>query len=280
MKKILIPTDFSDNAWDALTYALRLYDDIPCSFYILNTFEVGATGAEATLYTGATKKLYNILKDDSKQGLEKIENYLNEYLLNDKHEYNIHSKHGPLLSVTKDLIAKQQIDLIVMGTKGASGMKGILMGSNTTSLIKNIKDCPILAVPEKFEFREPEKLSLATDLNELLSSDLLNPLRELLLIHNLDLELLHVKNETILSVNQEENKKLIEQLFSHAQVIYREVSFDKSIANSINQYTTNNAIDILCMIQHKHSFIERLTREPVIKKVGFNTNVPLLIISD
>ncbi len=280
MKNILIPTDFSDNAWDALTYAIRLYDDIPCSFYILNTYEVGATGAEATLYTGATKKLYNILKDDSKQGLQKIENYLNEYLLNDKHDYSILSKHGPLVSVTKELIAHHKIDLIVMGTKGASGMKGILMGSNTTSLIKNIKECPILAVPEKFEFREPEKLSLATDLNELLSSRLLNPLRELLLIHDLDLELLHVKNESELSVNQQENKKLIEQLFSHTEIDYKEVPFENSVANSINQYTKNANIDILCMIQYKHSFIERLTREPVIKKVGFNTEVPLLIISD
>ncbi len=280
MKRILIPTDFSDNAWDALTYAIRLYDDIPCTFYILNTFEVGATGAEATLYTGATKKLFNILKEDSEQGLKKIESYLNEYLLNDKHEYSILSKHGPLVSVSKALIAQQNIDLIVMGTKGASGMKGILMGSNTTSLIKNIKDCPILAVPEKFEFKEPETLSLATDLNELLSSGLLNPLRELLLIHDLDLEILHVKNETALSVNQLENKKLIEGLFTHAQVDYKEIPFDKSISNSINEYTKHNTIDILCMVQYQHSFIERLTREPVIKKVGFNTEIPLLIISD
>lgn len=278
MKKILIPTDFSDNAWDALTYAIRLYDDIPCLFYVVNTYELVATGVNTTVHSGATKKLLTILKDDSKKGLEKIEKHLNEYLLNDKHEYKIISKHGSITSVVQDLIDKMHIDLVVMGTTGASGMKKVLMGSNTVKLIQNIKGCPVIAVPKAYEFREPEIISFASDLKKLFSHQDLRPLHELLLLHDLDLELLHVKKERLLSEVQQQNIATIKDVLGEKNVNYKEIPLDISVANSINTYLTTNTIDIVCLAKYEHNFWERLTREPVIKKVGFHVEIPLLII--
>ncbi|MDJ0645831.1 MAG: universal stress protein [Flavobacteriaceae bacterium] len=278
MKKVLIPTDFSDNAWDALTYAIRLYDDIPCSFYILNTYEVVATGATATLHTSASKKIYKVLKEDSEKGLEKIEAYLNEYLLNDKHEYEIFSKYGSLNLVVQELIDKHNIDLVVMGTTGASGMKEAFIGSNTMKLIKNITECPIIAVPKDYEYREPELISFATDLKKPFTTQELNPLIELLLIHDLDLELLHVKKEKELSDTQKQNIDLVKKLLKNGDVSYKELDFEKSVSKTINNYTQSNKVDIICLAKYEHTFLERLTREKVIKKVGFHSAVPLLTI--
>jgi len=278
MKKILIPTDFSDNAWDALIYAIRLYDDIPCRFYILNTYEVVATGVNTTIHSSATKKLYEILKKDSLRGLEKIENYLNEYLLNDRHEYEIISKHGSITSVVKDLIVKNEIDLLVMGTTGASGLKKVFMGSNAIRLIKNISECPIIAVPKAYEFEEPELISFATDLNKLFTAEDLNPLYELLLIHDLNLEILHVHKEPKLSEVQNENIALIKRRLDNDNVSYKEIELVSSVSKSINEYTKNNSVDLICLASYDHTFIEKLTHEPIIKKVGFQTQVPLLII--
>lgn len=278
MKKIVIPTDFSDNAWDALTYAIRLYDDIPTRFYILNTYEVVATGVNTTIYTGATKKLYNILKEDSEKELKKIENHLNEYLLNDKHEYKMLSIPGTFSSIVKELVDKEDIDLVVMGTTGASGMKKVFMGSNTVKLIKKIAKCPIIAVPKDFEYREPELISFATDLNKLFISEELNVLIELLLIHDLDLEILHVKKEKALSETQKQNIDLIKNLFNSGNVNYKGIDFEKSVSKTINNYTENNQVDIVCLARYEHNFLEWLTHKRVIKKVGFHTQVPLMTI--
>ena len=38
MKHILLPTDFSDNSWNAITYAIQLFKDEACVFFILNTY--------------------------------------------------------------------------------------------------------------------------------------------------------------------------------------------------------------------------------------------------
>ena len=279
MKKVLIPTDFSDNAWDALTYVIRLYDDIPCFFYILNTYEVNSGGVNTAVHSSVTKKLYDILREDSKKGLDKTEAYLNEYLLNDKHEYKTISRHGSISSVVRDLVNKENIDLVVMGTTGASGIKEALMGSNTMRLIKNINECPIIAVPQDYEFREPELITFATDLKKLLSSIELNALTELLLIHNLDLEILHVKKENELNDIQKQNIDIIKQHLGTNNVSFKEINLEKSISNTINKYTQNNNVDIICLANYEHNFIERLTHEPIIQRVGFHTQIPLLIIS-
>ena len=72
MKNILVPTDFSDNAWDALTYAIRMYDDIPCCFYILNTYEVNPSPVSSTMHQFGARKIYEILKKESEEELQKI----------------------------------------------------------------------------------------------------------------------------------------------------------------------------------------------------------------
>ena len=279
MKKILVPTDFSDNAWDALTYAIRLYDDIPCTFYILNTYQVISSGAKASIHTGASKKLYELLKEDSEKGLEKIENHLNEYLLNDKHDYKIISRHGSVSSVIKEISNSEHIDLVVMGTTGASGIKEIFIGSNTVSVINTVKKCPLIAVPNNYEFKEPELISFATDLKKLFTSKDLNPLIELLLIHNLHLEILHVKKERMLSDTQQQNIANIKEHLGNDTVSYKEIDLDISISNSIAKYVNKNSIDILCMANYRHTLMERLTREAVIKKLGFHTEIPLLVIA-
>jgi nucleotide-binding universal stress UspA family protein len=184
MRKILIPTDFSDNAWDALIYAIRLYNDVDCHFIILNTYKVSPSRITNAMNIVRNTKRYRVLKNESESGLKKIELYLKRNLLNKKHDYETISKSGSLVSILKHYVGEKNIDLIVMGTSGASGVKEIFMGSNTVDVIKNIDRCPIISVPEKYKYEEPEQIALATDLKRQLSSIELNTLIELKLIHN------------------------------------------------------------------------------------------------
>lgn len=72
MKKGLVPTGFSDNAWNALTYIIRLYDDISCRFYILNT----TSRTINTMHKEKDTHIYRIIKEASEKELKKIETYL------------------------------------------------------------------------------------------------------------------------------------------------------------------------------------------------------------
>ncbi len=152
MKKVLIPTDFSDNAWDALIYAIRLYDDIPCHFYILNTYQVGPSRVSNVKNQVRNTQIFRLLKEESENELEKIDTYLKDNLLNKKHKYETLSISGSLITSIKRIVFNDNIDMIVMGTSGASGAKEIFMGSNTIKAIKNIDLCPIISVPEKYQW--------------------------------------------------------------------------------------------------------------------------------
>ena len=75
MKNILIPTDFSDNAWNAITYAINLFKKKECTFYLVNVLPVTAyTGGEATVYVAPEILEESILMENRK----KLKNILNK----------------------------------------------------------------------------------------------------------------------------------------------------------------------------------------------------------
>ncbi|MCF6348669.1 MAG: universal stress protein [Flavobacteriaceae bacterium] len=258
MKKVLVPTDFSDNAWDALIYAIRLYDDIPCCFYILNTYPISKTSSE--------------------KELKKISNYLNDNFLNNKHTYIIMSKKGLLLANIKQIVSNKNIDIIIMGTTGATGIKEVFMGSNTVKTIKHIDLCPIISVPLKYEYEEPEQLVLATNFKRHFNTIELESLIELQLIHNFEISILHVIKENILDSIQQQNKKALKQFLDNDNTVFEEIITYTTIADAINNYTEEYKVNMVCLLNYEHSFIEKLTHEPIIKKISFHSTIPLLIL--
>src|SRR5207342_2350709 len=94
--------------------------------------------------------------------------------------------HGDLITVLKKIIAVQQPDLIVMGTKGASGLKRILIGSNTVNVIAKTR-VPVLVIPEVARFENffnkgKNRIVLATDLDLLENEGALDILKEIALL--------------------------------------------------------------------------------------------------
>jgi nucleotide-binding universal stress UspA family protein len=278
MKKVLVPTDFSDNAYDALMYAFRLYDDIPCLFYILNTYQVRPSRIANKMNRERDTHIYRVLKEESESQLNKLKKHLDEHLLNDKHEYNYISKSGNFLDIMKGLVSQENIDMIVMGTTGATGAKEIFMGSNTIKAIKNIDLCPIISVPEKYEYEEPEQVAFATDLKRHFNIIELNCLRELQLIHNFKIRVIHVKEEYVLDSVQQQNVEALKQYFEIDSISFEEILTDTKVAEAINDFVIDQKINMVCLVNYEHSFIEKLINEPIIKKMSFHSAVPLLVL--
>ncbi|MDH5414981.1 MAG: universal stress protein [Flavobacteriaceae bacterium] len=278
MKKILVPTDFSDNAWDALMYAIRLYDDIPARFYILNTYLVGASRVSNIKNKARNTHIFQYAKKESESELKKINTYLKENLLNDKHKFETISKSGSFFSIVKHLVSSENMDMIIMGTTGASGAKEIFMGSNTVKMIKSIDLCPIISVPKDYQYEEPEVVVFATDFKRHFSAIELNCLIELQIIHNFTLRVIHVKKETTLNKTQQLNKDALIKCFNAVKIIFEEIESDSNVSSAINNYTEKLHTQLVCLVNYEHSFIEQLTHEPIIKKVSFHSSVPLLIL--
>ena len=163
MKNILIPTDFSDNAWNAIEYALRFFSKSSCNFYILHvdTFDDAEYQEKVTLEGGA--KVSDAVKSPSKKFLQQtIKRIIKSPYLNSNHRfYPVMDKNLIINSIRKQVVEKK-IDFIVMGTRGESGINNSAIGRNTSNVITKVK-CTTLVVPENAKFVSLKEIAFPTD---------------------------------------------------------------------------------------------------------------------
>lgn len=166
MKTILVPTDFSDQA----TYALDLAYDIAkksgAAVKVLNVVEApaessfSATG-EATTGAGmnsvyfvqlveSVKKRLVAIDEDPKYADVKLEGYV--------------EIGNPYESISRTIV-DHKVDLVVMGTRGVSGLEEIFVGSNTEKVVRRAH-CPVLAVKEPAHSDTIKNIVLATNLRD------------------------------------------------------------------------------------------------------------------
>ena len=143
MKTIIAPVDFSDASTNALSFAAELSKRASAHLIIVNIFEKGED------------------EEETRNKLKSVESDLKKTFGSNLNCESLVA-HGSLIPELKEIIKVQQPDLIVMGTKGASGLKKILIGSNTVNVIAKTK-VPVLVIPEvaRFEnFLRKEKTEL------------------------------------------------------------------------------------------------------------------------
>ncbi|WP_046756691.1 universal stress protein [Kordia jejudonensis] len=275
MTKILLPTDFSDNAWSAIIYALKLYANEHCTFYILNS-----TNLKASRVSSFSNKLLTTMRDNAKKDLADLKTKLIETNANGNHEFEIILNIGSLDDAVETAIQKYEIDLVIMGTKGATGAKEIFFGSNTTKIIKKIKNCPLLMIPDNYEFKIPKQIAFPTDYQRDCDAKELHYLKKLADLYHSKIRVVHINEKEKLSETQEKNYTTLQQYLVDNEHSFHWIPNYTSKAQGITNFIEELEIDILAMIYYSHSFIERITREPIIKKIGFHPTIPFLVIPE
>ena len=165
-----------------------------------------------------------------------------------------------------------------MGTKGATGAKKFFFGSNTVNVIKDMKLCPVLIIPEEFDFVEPSQIAFPTDYHRFYSNIELRPLKNLTKLYNIKIRVLHISIEKQLDSIQEYNYlKLKEYLKNYEHSFHWMPDYDKKTIE-INEFINDLEINILVMVNYEHSFIENIIKEPIVKEIGFHPIIPFLVI--
>lgn len=275
MKKIILPTDFSENAYNAISYAVQLFKDEECIFYLLNTFTPVLYDSEY-LYHNPTVSLDEIYSSNSKKGLKRLEKRILKEFNNPKHSFERLSVFNFLVNEINEQIKEKNIDLVVMGTKGASGAQEILFGTQTIHTIKKAK-CPVLAIPSEFEFKPLKHLLLPSDLSIGFKENQLAILKTVASQNNSKIHILHVMQDAELNEIQKQGKATLTNYFKDNSIQFHFVG-DTDIPEAIIDFQKKNNIELLTMINNKHSFFENLFFKPVVHKIGFHVKVPFLVV--
>ncbi|EDP70420.1 universal stress protein [Flavobacteriales bacterium ALC-1] len=217
------------------------------------------------------------MADNAMKALEELKDMAQTSNANANHEFEIILSVSSLNEAIENSIKKHKIDCIIMGTKGTTSAKDIFFGSNTVRTIKKIKGCPVLIVPNEFDFVEPAQIAFPTDLHHFYGEELL-PLKRLEELYNSKIRVLHINKEEELTKIQEYNLEMLKTYLKNYSCSFHWMPDYAKKAQEINDFIEELDINILVMINYKHSLIEKIINEPVIKKIGLKPMIPFLVI--
>ncbi|WP_179336700.1 universal stress protein [Winogradskyella ludwigii] len=278
MKHILLPTDFSDNSWNAISYAIKLFKNDTCTFHILNTYTPIIYNVEYVLGYPAQFGLGDAIRNTAIDNLKELTDKISKTFKNNpNHKFHTLPRFDTLVSGIKEFISENKTDLIIMGTKGATGAKEVLFGSNTVHVFKEIK-CPVLAIPSNFEYETPLDILFPTDLEVDYKSFQMEILKYITTTHHSRINAMNVSTGNDLTEKQINNQIELKSQFKNASYLFHH--FDSmNITQAIDEFQKKTKINMLAMLNNKHSFFENLFFSSTINQIGFHLKVPFLVMS-
>jgi len=270
INKILIPTDFSDVANNALKYALELASKSKASVTLLHIRQIPLSDPS---FPAETFQMYlNEIETFEKEQSEK----LTETLLKPSGiPFEFCSATGFVGDEVVRITHEKNIDLIVMGTTGASGIAELLVGSNAASVIGKA-DIPVLVVPPGKFYQPITHILYATDFNEP-EFPAFSRLMFFAELYDAKLSIVHVKGEFDQFFNAANNffKRNKENITRD----YTLVNVDgKNVMEAIDEKVDELHADLLVMAKHNRSFFDRLFHRSLSKRMAYHTKIPLLVL--
>lgn len=276
MKKILLPTDFSANAYNAIEYALQLFKDEECIFYLLHAFAPGSYIISSVDDGPSNMVIEDIARRNAEDQLQEIKSKIDAEHAYPKHTLEVIISFSSLMSEMKSVVKERDIDLIVMGTQGATGAKEVFLGTNTMDAIRKVK-IALIAVPEGFTYQKPQEILFTTDLKFSMENKYLPLLRWIGTKHIARINALNIYTGRSLEPYQEEVKNQLATYFKDNSYLFHELEY-MSVTEAVEHFQIKHKADFLVMINNKHTYFENLLFKPVIKEIVYHTSIPFMVI--
>jgi len=159
MKKIIVPIDFSEYSEYALETAAVLARKFNAEILVVHMLELSNAVLTSAVDKQEVEAVFYM-----KLAEKKFNNFLSKDYLNDIKVTPI-IKHFKVFSELNDVVKEHHADLVVMGSHGASGIKEVLVGSNTEKVVRHSK-IPVLVVKHNPILTDFEKVVFACDFSE------------------------------------------------------------------------------------------------------------------
>ncbi|HET8860485.1 universal stress protein [Marivirga sp.] len=275
IKHILVPTDFSECAMNALNYATKFAKHInpQAKITILNAYSVplGSGDFNISYDVGESEEEIKKFIDSEFLKIEDSTPILKEF------RYQTIKMEDYVKDAVEDFCAKNAVDLIIMGTKGASGVDEVILGTNAHRVIK--AEVPhVLVIPQHAKYEDIKNIALSNDYKGIIAEKI-NLVKEIRQAYSSQIHLLHVSEEPMLDKEKAEEAKNLEL---HLKGLPHQYHFmiNKNLEDGIDEFTNKNKIDLLVVLPRKKGLFQSLFSKSESKPLIFHTKVPLLAISN
>lgn len=278
-KNVLIPTDFSENSWNAIVYALSFFEKVHCNFYLLHvsSYEAASSGISVKSIRSSSEEgsFFSVEEE-----FERLQKRIAQLQLNAKHHFFTIREYVFLVDSIRKQVEEKKIDYIVMGTKGATGLKEKTVGSNTGDVITKVK-CPILVIPEKATYTKVKEIAFPTDYNIYYKSKIRSTLTEIMMLTKGALRVLHVSKraEKGLTDLQTKNKDFLEDAFLDENLSFHFLS-NPDLEAAVQCFVESRNINMITMVAKNLNFFQRILFHPTVEKISYHTTVPFLVLHE
>lgn len=267
---ILIPTDFSENARKAVQFAINNFNSNETTFVLLHSYKLSHYGAVVSV------DLDDILKDDRVKAMEEEK----QWVLDSFPDVQLKTAtyQGMVVDIVSRYTASNDVDLIVMGTKGATGAAEVLLGSNAANVVKSVKD-PLILVPESVISKPVKEVLFATDLKETQAFETIQPLRTLLKKIEGRLEIVHIasKDDKQDVMSKEELK--LDTVFEDIDHKFNFLE-NQDIESGIIEFSVQINADMIAVVARNYGLLERIFHKSITRKLSMHTTLPLLVLRE
>jgi nucleotide-binding universal stress UspA family protein len=267
MKTIIIPTDFSKNSLKAFEFANDFFTGDNFKYLVTTVYDIPR---------GGTSSLFSLMETLRKQAHEDMEEFMK--MLKEKYPIIHASAEGCVLQggfadQITGLTADRKADFVVMGTKGATGMKEVLLGSSASHLI-NDAEIPVFAIPKEYERKNVKNILLSYD-GKSLTDHTVSFVGVLSRAFKLPINLFHVRKKAHQPI---QNWKEIEAQFNDHHISLYEAFADTFEEGLRSEIADLNAL--LVLVSRKKSFWDRLMNRSQSKKAIMHLHLPMLVLPE
>ncbi len=265
--KVLLPTDFSENADLAAQFAIDIVKRTNGHLVALHGYDLPY--AEHSMTTSLLEEMKlnadNHMKHFNKNVLE---------ISGVAHESEV--RMGNPIRLIKDMAKTKEVELVVMGTKGASGIEEFLIGSNAASVIQNI-DIPVLVIPPKSVVKPFKKIVLASDLELKKKERPMQRLRDFAKIYGASIEILHMQTDSGIGLG---NRNFLEEILHDVPHNYSVIKSEGDRDKAILDHCEKKGADLVTAITKRYGFFEGLFHQSLTSKLAYHTHIPMLALHE
>lgn len=279
MKKILVPVDFSPNSKNALRIAAAIANTNKASLELLHTNVAAAYAIPLSEFVSASDYAEDQEYDETAAGmLERLK----QEVLNDPANAGLTVEtrvvEGFLFSCIRNVAEEDGVDLVVMGTKGASGVSEFLVGSNTEKVIR-VAPCPVLAVPESTQEFKLKTVLLPSTLKDD-QNGIFRLVAEWQKLFGFNVKVLYLNNPsgfpTDGSAEARKNRMAEAAGLVKTEVIMSMGSFfeDSTILSVADQYD----VDLIAMATHQRHGLSHMLFGSITEDTVNHSDIPVLAV--
>ena len=275
MKTIIVPTDFSPIATNAMNFAADMAVNINASLLLLHVYQVPVSMTDVPVVMASSEEL----RKNTEAKIQEMKNAIT-HTTSGKVKIYTDIRMGDVSDEIKDVCKHIKPFAVIMGTRGASGIERILFGSTTLTAIRHLT-WPVIVVPPGKEYGTGiKKIGFACDFEKVVETTpiqfIKNMVKEFgaeLHVLNVDYESKHFKPET------PEESLMLHTLLEDLNPSYHFINH-ADVEDGINEFVEENNIDLLITIPKKHKLLDSLFKQSSTKQLVTQSHVPVMCVHE